>query len=132
VHGDFTEGEVTDNSSDDMPPLVDAADDSDHNDIEVPALLHNVVLATPTYLISAEICIRYLDDVVRNDNMTTTNDTKDIICYKCNQPCYGTYESHMYECISHIFCAYHNRWEGPSYGYIRCDEASYQRDMASY
>ena len=40
---------MTDTSSDDIPPLVDAADDSDHDDAEVPALLHNVVLAMPTY-----------------------------------------------------------------------------------
>ena len=39
---------MTDTSSDDIPPLVDAADDSDH-DAEVTALLHNVVLAMPTY-----------------------------------------------------------------------------------
>ena len=38
----------------------------------------------------------------------------------------------MYECSRHIFCAYHNRWEGPRHGYIRCDEASYRLDLASY
>jgi hypothetical protein len=36
VHGDSTEGEMTDTSSDDMPSLVDAADDSDQDDSEVP------------------------------------------------------------------------------------------------
>jgi hypothetical protein len=89
VHGDSMKGGVTDTSSDDMLPLVDAADDSDHKDAEVPALLHNVVLAMPTYPTSAEICIRNLDDVVHNNNKTTPNNTKDIICYKCNLPCYG-------------------------------------------
>ena len=96
MHGDSTGGEMTDTSSDDMPPLVDAADDSDHEDAEVPALLHNVVMSMTTYPISAEICIRYLDDVLHNDNMTTTSNTKDIICYKCNLPCYGSYESHVF------------------------------------
>jgi hypothetical protein len=44
VNGDSTEEEMTDTSLDDMPPLVDAPDDSDHEEAEVPALLHNVVL----------------------------------------------------------------------------------------
>jgi hypothetical protein len=69
VCGDSTEGEMTDTSSDDMPPLVDAADDSDHEEAEVPTLLHNVVLTMPTYPISAELCLRYIDDTI-----TTTND----------------------------------------------------------
>jgi hypothetical protein len=59
VHGDSTEKEMTDTSSDDMPPLVDAADDSDHEAAEVPALLHNVVLTMPIYPISAELSTIY-------------------------------------------------------------------------
>ena len=50
---------MTDTLSDDMPPLVDAADDSDHEAAEVPALLHNVVLTMPIYPISAELSTIY-------------------------------------------------------------------------
>jgi hypothetical protein len=87
VHEDSTEGEMTVTSSDDMPSLVDADDDSDHDNFEVPAEVNNVVLTMPAYPALPTINIRYLDDVVHNDNMTTTNNTKDIICYKCNLPC---------------------------------------------
>jgi hypothetical protein len=78
---------------------------------EVPALLHSVVL--PTNPISAELCIKYIDD-----NITTTIDPMYITCTKCNLPCPGSYEDHDYECNRHVFCAYHNRWEGPRHGYI--------------
>jgi hypothetical protein len=114
---------MTDTSSDDMPPLVNAADDSDHEEAEVPALLHNVMLTMPTYSISTELCIRYIDDT-----MTTTNNPNYTTYIKCNLPCLGSYEDHEYECNRHIFCAYHNRWECPRHGYIRCDAASYQFD----
>jgi hypothetical protein len=77
VHGDSTEGEMTDHSSDDMPPLVDAEDDSDYDDCEVPALLNYVVLTMPAYPTLPTINIQYLDDVI---------DTSDIICSKCNIP----------------------------------------------
>jgi hypothetical protein len=122
VHGDTTEGELTDTSSDDMPPLIDAPDDSDHEEAEVPALLHNVVLSMPTYPISAELCIRYIDDTI-----TTTIDPKYITCSKCNLPWTGSYEDHVYECNRHVFCAIHNRWEGHRHGFIRCDT---MRDMS--
>jgi hypothetical protein len=44
VHADSTEGKMTETSSDDMPSHDDAADDSDHDDFEVPALFSNVML----------------------------------------------------------------------------------------
>jgi hypothetical protein len=127
VHGDSTEVEMTDTSSDDMSPLVDAADDSDHDDSEVPALFCNVILAMPAYPASPAITIQYLDDVLHIDNMTTSSTTRDLICYTCNLPCYGSYESHVYECNRHIYCAYHNRWESPRHGHIRCDAVILQR-----
>jgi hypothetical protein len=132
VHGHFTEGGMTDTSSDDMPSLVDVADDSDHDDSKVPALFSNVLLTMPAYPTSSAITVQYLDDVLHTDNMTTNSTARDLICYKCNLPCYESYKSHTYEFSSHIFCADHNRWEGPRHGYIRCNEASYQRDLAMY
>jgi hypothetical protein len=132
VNGDSTEGEMTDTSSDDMPPLVDAADDSNHDDSEVPALLNNVMLAMPAYSTSTAINIEYLDDVLHCDNMTTNSITKEIICYKCNPPCYGSYESNVYECNSHFVRITIAGRVTDMAGHIRCDEASYQRDLAMY
>ena len=94
------------------PLLVDAADDSDHEDADVPALLTNVVMSMPSYPISNELCIRYPDDIVHNDNTTTTNNNTYNLCYQCHLPYIPPYENHMYECSEHIYCQYHNRWEG--------------------
>jgi hypothetical protein len=100
VHGNSTEGEVTDTSSDDMLPLVAAEDDSDYDVSEVPALLNNFVLTMPAYPTLPIINIQYLDDTI---------DTSDIICSQYNLPHYGSYESHVFKCNRHIYCAYHNR-----------------------
>jgi hypothetical protein len=132
VHRDSTEGEMTDTSSDDMPSLVDAADDSDYDDSEIPALFDNVLISMPDYPASTAINIQYLDDVLHTNVMTTNGNTEDVICYICNLPCNGSFKSHVYECTRHIFCVYHNRWKGLKHGHIRCDEASYQLDLAMY
>jgi hypothetical protein len=78
VHGDSTEGEMTNTLSDDMPSLVDVADDSDHDDSKLPVLFSNVMLAMPAY--STSPAIKYLDDVLHTDNMTTNSTTRNIIC----------------------------------------------------
>ena len=72
IHDDTTEGEMTETSSEDMPPLVDAPEDSDHEETEVPALPSNAVMSMPNYPTSTEICTTYLDDIIQNDNITTS------------------------------------------------------------
>ena len=57
IHNDTTEGEITDTSSDDMPPLVDALENSDHEEAEVPALPSNAVMSMPNYPTSTAIVL---------------------------------------------------------------------------
>ena len=78
---------MTDTSSDDMPPPVDVAEDSDYEEAEVPALPTNAVLSMPDYSTSTEICTTYLNDIIQNDNITTsTNINNYDICVRCNLP----------------------------------------------
>ena len=55
IHDDTLEGEMTGTSSDEMPTLVDAADDSDNEEDEVSALPTNAVMSMPNYPTSTEI-----------------------------------------------------------------------------
>ena len=132
IHDDTTEGEMTGTSSDDMPTLIDAAEDSDNEEDEVPALPTNVVLSMPDYPTSTEICTTYLDDIIQNDNITTsTNINNYDICVRCNLPYTPPEEAHIYECDMHRYCNFHNRWEGPKHGHIRCDVLFHQHGRAS-
>ena len=105
VHKDTTEGEMTETSSDDTPPLVDAAENSVREETEVPALPTNAVMSMPAYPISSEICIRYTDDIVHNN----TNNNNYDLCVRCNLPYTPPDKTHMYECDAHRYCNFYNR-----------------------
>ena len=117
IHDDTTEGEM-DTSSEEMPPLVDAPEDSYEDDAEVPALPSNAVMTMPNYPNSNTIATTYIDDNIQYNNSTTTNNIgKYDICVSCNLPCTEPYQLHnMYECGAHKYCHFHNRWEGPNMG----------------
>ena len=80
VYGDWKEEEMTDTSSDDMPSLIDVADDSDHDQSEVPVLSNNVMIFLPAYPAYTTLAIQYLDDVIQSDTMDMDNTTMGIIC----------------------------------------------------
>ena len=103
-----------DTSSEEMPPLVDAPEDSDDDEAEVPTLPSNTVMTMPNYPTSNAIITTYIDDNIQHNNITTSNTiNKYDICVRCNLPYTKPYQLHnMYVCDAHKYCHFHNRWEG--------------------
>ena len=90
-----------DTSSEEMPPLVDAPEDSDDDDAEVPTLSSNAVMTTPNYPDSNTIVTTYIDDNIQYNNITTTNNiSKYDICVRCNLSYTEPYQLHdMYDVL---------------------------------
>ena len=111
IHDDTTEDEM-DTSSEEMPPLVDAPEDSDEDKAEVPALSSNAVMTMPNYPTSNTIVTTYLDDTIPYNTITTTSNISEYdICVRCNLPYTKPYQLHDNVCGAHKFCHFHNRWD---------------------
>ena len=89
IHDDTTEDEM-DTSSEEMPPLVDAPEDSDEDEAEVPALPSTAVMTMSNYPTSNTIVTTYLDDTIPYNTITTTSNISayDIYIYSMQPTLY--------------------------------------------